>query len=73
MLDLAVALAKDVLPKFATKTTSSLLDIFEKKKPGQGAVRAWRGLTLFISNEDMDDIIKKVKSLEKIRSINWWC
>ena len=28
------------------------------------AVRAGKGLTLFISNEDMNDIIKIIKSLE---------
>ena len=32
---------------------------------GQGAVRAGRGFTLLISNEDMDDIIKIVESLKK--------
>ena len=36
-----------------------------KKKNGQGVLRAGRGFTLFISNEDMDDIIKIVESLEK--------
>ena len=27
-------------------------------------MRAWKGLTLFVSNEDMNDIIKIIKSLE---------
>ena len=31
----------------------------------RGAVRAGKGFTLFISNEDMHDIIKIAKSLEK--------
>ena len=31
LLGLAVPLAKDVLPKLATKATSSVLDKFEKK------------------------------------------
>ena len=30
----------------------------------RGAVRSGKGFTLFISNEDMDDIIKIVKSRE---------
>ena len=30
----------------------------------QGTVRAGKGFTLFISNEDVDDFIKIVKSLE---------
>ena len=47
MLDLAIPLAKDVLPNLATIATSSVLDKFEKKKKtGQGAVRAGSGPTL---------------------------
>ena len=72
MLDLAVPLGKDVLPKLATKATSSALHIFEKtkqkqkqKQNGQGAVRVGRRLTSFISNEDMDNIIKIVELIEK--------
>ena len=65
MLDLAIPLTKEVLFKLASKATSFVLDKFEKKT-GQGAARAGRGFTLFISDEDMDDIIKIVESLEKI-------
>ena len=65
MLDLNVLLAKDVLPKLATKTTSSVLDKLERKISGKGAVRAEKGFTLFISNEDVDDIFKIVESLKK--------
>ena len=65
MLDLTVLLAKDVLPKLATKTTSSVLDKLERKLSGKGAVRAEKGFTLFISNEDVDDIFKIVESLKK--------
>ena len=83
LLDLAVPLTKNVLPKLATKTTSSVLDKFERKISGQGAVRAGKVLTLFISNEDMDDIIYKnllgllidgateiVK--HEIKKTSWW-
>ena len=66
MLDLNVLLAKDVLPKLATKTTSSVLDKLERKISGKGAVRAEKGFTLFISNEDVDDIFKIVESLKKL-------
>ena len=65
LLDLAVPLTKDVLPKLATKATSSVLDKFERKISGKAAVRAEKGFTLFISNGNMDDIIKIVESLEK--------
>ena len=66
-------MAKDVLPKLATKETSSELDKSEGKISGQGAiltnevgaVRAGKGSTLFILNEDMEHIIKIVDSLEK--------
>ena len=36
----------------------------KKKVSGKGAVRAGKGFTLLISNEDMNDIIKIIKSLE---------
>ena len=49
LIGLAVSLTKDVLPKLATKATSSVLDKFERKISGQGAVRAGKGFTLFIS------------------------
>ena len=65
LLDLTVPLARDALPKLATKTTLSVLDKFKRKICGKGVVRAGKGFTLFISNEDKDDIIKTIESLEK--------
>ena len=53
------------MPKLANKAPSSILDKFERKISGQGAVRAGKVITLFISNEEMDNIIKIVQSLEK--------
>ena len=58
LLDLAVPLTKDVLPKLATKATSSVLDEVERKMSGRGAVRAGKGFILFISNEDMEILLK---------------
>ena len=55
----------DVLPKLATKVISSALDKSERKISCQGAVKAGKGFDLFISNGDMDDIIKIVESLGK--------
>ena len=63
LLDLAVPLAKDVLPNLATNANSSVLDKFERQVSGRGAVRAERGFTLLILNED--EIIKIVESLKK--------
>ena len=69
LIDLSVPLAKDVLTKLATKATSSILDKFERNIIRQGLVRAGKGFTLFISNEDMDDFIKTVESLENSVSL----
>ena len=42
----------------------NVINKFGRKISGKGAVRAGKGFTLFILNEDRDDIIKIVKSLE---------
>ena len=64
----AVPLAKYILPQIATRATSSVIDDFERKMLGSRfearAVRAGKGFTLFISNDDMDNIIRIIKSLE---------
>ena len=54
------------MPKLVTKTTSSAIDKFERKINGRGAVRAEKVFTLFISDEDLDEIIKIVKLLQKL-------
>ena len=61
------SLVKNVLPKLAAKGTSSAIDKFGRKIIGQGVVRAGKGFTLFISNEDRDDIIIITESLDKLR------
>ena len=63
LMNFAVPVATNVLPKLA-KATSSVLAKLKKIISWQGAVRAGKGLTFFISNEIMDDIIEIVKSLE---------
>ena len=40
------------------------MNIFERKISGNGAVRAGKGFTLFISNKNMNDIVKIIKSWE---------
>ena len=64
LTNIVVPLAKVVLPKLATKATSSVIDKFERKISEWEAIRAEKGFTLVISNEDMDDIIRIIKSLE---------
>ena len=41
-----------------------VLDKFERKKSGRGAVRVGKGFTLLISNKDKDDNIIIVESIE---------
>ena len=64
LTNLTVPLAKDVLPKLATKATLSILDKFEREISVWVAVRAGKGFILFIPNKDMDYFIRIVKSLE---------
>ena len=47
-----------------SNVATKAIDNLGRKVTGQGAVRAWREFTFFISN-DMDDILKIVESLEK--------
>ena len=43
---------------------SNAINKFDKKISGKEGVRAGKGFTLSISNEDMNDIIKSIKSLK---------
>ena len=43
---------------------SNAINTFDRKISEKETVRIGKGLTLFISNEDMNDIIKTTKSLE---------
>ena len=52
------------MAKLATKAALSLIDKFGRKTGRRGAVRAGKGFTLFISNENLDDIIEIVRSIE---------
>ena len=61
--------AKDILPgllnNFASNATSNVIDKLGRKINRKIAVRAGKEFTLFISKENMDDIIKIVDSLKK--------
>ena len=67
--DLAVPVAKDILSRLvssiSSNAASNAINKFGERVSRKGAIRARRGFTLFISNEDMADIIKTVESLEK--------
>ena len=55
-------LARDKLPELANNSNAIIK--FARKISGNGAFRAGKGFTVFISNEDMNDIIKIIESLE---------
>ena len=60
-----VPLAKNVLAPLATMApTSAINDDIQREMRGKGVVRARKGITLVVSNEDMDNIIRIIKSLE---------
>ena len=57
-------LAKDSLPGLVNNLTSNATNKVERKVSGKGTARSGKGLTLFTSNEDINDIIKIIISLE---------
>ena len=65
LMNIAIPLARDNLPGLESNLTSNAVNKFERKISREVAVRAGKGSTLFISNEDMHDIIKIIKSLEE--------
>ena len=71
LANIAIPLARDNLPGVVGNLTSNSINKFVEKKKWKkigkkirGAVRAGKVFTLFISNEDMNDVIKIIKSLE---------
>ena len=64
LTNIAIPLARDNLPGLVSYLTSNVINKFERKISGKGAVRAGKGFTLFISDKDMNDILKLTKSLE---------
>ena len=62
--DLAIPLDRDNVPRLVCSLTSNAINKFERKISGKGAVRAGEKFTSFISIEDMNGIIKIIRSLE---------
>ena len=60
----AIPLARSNLPGLISNLTSNAVNAFDRKKSWKEAVRAGKGFSLFISNEDMNDIIKIITSLD---------
>ena len=65
LMKVAVLLAKNVLALLTTMASASVIDgAIQRKMRAQGVVKTGKGITLAISNEDMDDIIRIIKSPE---------
>ena len=65
-MKVAVRLAKDVLVPLPTLASATAIDgAIQRKMCERGVEKAGKRITLIISNEDMADIIRIIKSLEK--------
>ena len=62
--NVAIPLARDNLLGLISNLTSNAVNKFERKLSRTGAVRAGKGFTLIILNEDMNGIIKILASPE---------
>ena len=58
LTNIAIPLARNNVPRLVSNLTSSKINKFDSKISGKGAVRAGKRSTLFIANEDMNDILK---------------
>ena len=63
LTNIAISVASVNLTGLVSNLTSSAINKFDRKINWKGAVRAEKGFSLFILNEDMNDI-KIIKSLE---------
>ena len=59
-------LARNNLPELVSNLVSNAINQFERKISGKAAVSARKRLTWFISNEDLNNIIKTIKLLEDL-------
>ena len=62
--NVAIPLARDNLLALVSNLTSNAVNKFERKLSGTGAVRAGKGFTLSILNEDMNGSIRILASPE---------
>ena len=64
LTNVATSFARDTLPGLVRNRTSNAINKFIRKTNGKGAAREAKRVTLFISNKDMNYVIKIIKSLE---------
>ena len=66
IIDVTIPLAKYNLPGLVNNLPSNAVYKFESKIIGKRAVRTWKEFILITLNEDMDGIIKFIKTLENL-------
>ena len=66
LTNIAIFLTRNNLPGLVSNLTSNAVNKTERKISGKGAVRAGKGFTILNLNEDMNDVIKIIKSLEEL-------
>ena len=66
IIDVIIALTTDNLPGLVNNLPSNAVYKFESKIIGKRAVRTWKEFILINLNEDMDGIIKFIKTLEDL-------
>ena len=64
LTNVAISFTRDTLPGLVRNRTSNAINKFIRKINGKGAAREAKRVTLFISNKDMNYVIKIIKSLE---------
>ena len=64
LTNIAITLATDNLRKLVSNLHSSAIKKFDRKISGKGSVRPGKRFTLIISSEDINDIIRIIKSSE---------
>ena len=64
LTNVATPLARDNLPGLVRNLTLKVINKFKRKISGRGDMRAGKEFTLFVLNEDMNDLIKIIKSLK---------
>ena len=64
--NIAIPFARDNLPGLVINLTINVINTFDRKLSRKGAVTVEKEFASFISNEDMNGIIKIIKSLKDL-------
>ena len=66
LTNISISLARDNFLGLIIKLTSNAINKFERNISGKLVVKAGKGFTLFIWNQNINDIIKIIKSLKDL-------